>query len=299
MSGTAVVSLTDYTPAPRFDGVAWTGAKIEEASVSTGAWTLLATIALNPTDADPTTPAERSFTVTNASAVSGYWYRVTFVDGSGAVGEPSTPAYNGAPDLLASVGELEGRLGIEFTADEEQRALQLLTTASGLIRAQLKQNITKMVGDVWVTRGVFGNRLRFPQRPALAVSSVTAQFMNGTTYTVDPLTYFLDRDELVRYDWPLSFTIGNGWLGPGWKITVVYDHGYDPAATPVPYQLALCKTVALEAVTRCWVNPAAATQSMIGGAQAAYSAVGLMLTDEEEEDLYDAFRTTAGTVRLR
>lgn len=296
---TAVVSLTDFLPAPRYDGVPWTQAKIEEAPASTGTWTVKATVTLSPVDADPSNPAERSFTLTNASAVTGYWYRVTFLDGAAGAGEPSAPVYNGPPDLLASVDELEARLGIELTADEEQRAIGLLTTASALVRSCVKQNITKISGDVWVTRGVFGNRLRVPQRPVVSVASVTASFMGATAVTIDPTTYFVDRDELVRYDWPLSFTIGNGWLGPGWKLTVTYDHGYDPAATQVPYQLALCKTVALEAVARVWVNPAGASQSMIGGVQAAYPSVGLMLTEDEEEDLADAFRQTAGSVTLR
>ncbi len=200
---------------------------------------------------------------------------------------------------LATNADLAARLGITMTAGEQTRADLLLAQASDMIRTQVRQQITKMAGDVWVTRGVFGNRLLFPQRPPISVASITAKFMNGTTYTIDPITYFIDRDELVRYDWPLSFTVGNGWLGPGWELTITYDHGYDPAANPVPYHLALCKTVALEAVSRCWVNPEAATQEMIGSVQTMYSAVGMMLTDEEEEDLADAFRRTEQTIGLR
>lgn len=200
---------------------------------------------------------------------------------------------------FATNADLAARLGITLTTAEQTRADLLLDQASGLIRQSTKQNISKVTGDTWVTRGVWGNRLLAPERPIIQVSSVTAQFLNGTTYTLDPITYFVDRDELVRYDWPLSFTVGNGWLGPGWKITVTYDHGYDLAASPVPRQLALCKTVALEVVARCWVNPEAATMEMIGGVQTMYPAVGMMLTDEEEEDLADQFRLTSQTVRLR
>lgn len=200
---------------------------------------------------------------------------------------------------FATNADLAARLGLTLTGPEQTRADLLLAQASDMIRAQVRQEVTKHTGDVWVTRGVFGNRLLFPQRPPIGVSSITAKFMNGTSYTIDPQTYFIDRDELVRYDWPLSFTIGNGWLGPGWELTITYDHGYDPAASPVPYQLALCKTVALEAVSRCWVNPEAATQEMIGSTQTMYPAVGMMLTDEEEKDLYDAFRRTEQSVGLR
>jgi hypothetical protein len=103
MSGTSIVSLSDFLPAPRYDGFPWTQAKIEEAPASTGAWTVLTTVALNPIDADPTNPAERNFTVTNATAATGYWYRVTFLDANGNFGAPSNPIYNGDPDLIASV----------------------------------------------------------------------------------------------------------------------------------------------------------------------------------------------------
>jgi hypothetical protein len=201
---------------------------------------------------------------------------------------------------FATQSDLLARLGLDaWVGNEQARATTLLAQAQDLVRQSAKQTITKVTNDTWVTRGVFGNRLLAPERPILAVSQVQAQFMNGTTYTVDPITYFIDRDELVRYDWPLSFTTGNGWLGPGWKLTITYDHGYDPAANPVPRQLALAKTIALEAVARCWVNPEAASMEMIGGVQTMYPAVGMMLTDEEEEDLADQFRTTAQTVRLR
>lgn len=200
---------------------------------------------------------------------------------------------------FATNADLATRLGLTLTAPEQTRADALLSQASDMIRAQVRQQVTKVANDVWVTRGVWGNRLLFPQRPPISVASITAKFMNGTSTTIDPITYFIDRDELVRYDWPLSFTIGNGWLGPGWELTITYDHGYDPAANPVPYQLALCKTVALEAVARVWVNPEAATQEMIGSSQTMYPAVGLMLTDEEEADLTDAFRRTEQSVGLR
>lgn len=201
---------------------------------------------------------------------------------------------------FATQADLLTRLGLDsWQGTEQARATALLAQAQDLVRQSVKQQITKVTGDVWVTRGVFGNRLLLPERPAIQVTQVQAQFMNGTTTTIDPQTYFLDKDELVRYDWPLSFTIGNGWLGPGWKLSITYDHGYDPAANPVPRQLALAKTVALEAAARCWVNPEAASQEMIGTTQTMYPAVGMMLTDEEEEDLADQFRVTSQTVRLR
>lgn len=88
-----VVSFANYTPAPRFDSTPWTDVQIEEATASSGPWTVIDTIALTPTDADPSAPAARSFTITNGTAPD-LWYRITFVDGGGNLSLPSAPVQN-------------------------------------------------------------------------------------------------------------------------------------------------------------------------------------------------------------
>ena len=77
-----VVSFTEYTPVPRFDGQPWTQVNIEEGTVSDGPWTMIDSIVLSPVDADPTQPMSRSFTTENATLQYG-WYRVSFADASG------------------------------------------------------------------------------------------------------------------------------------------------------------------------------------------------------------------------
>lgn len=52
-------------------------------------------------------------------------------------------------------------------------------------------------------------------------------------------------------------------------------------------------------VSRVWVNPEAAQQSMIGGIQTMYPAQGLRLTADEKADLDDVFRRTSQTIPLR
>lgn len=306
MSGTAVVSLTDFTPAPRYDAVAWASAIIEEAPAASGPWTLLDTIALSPLDADPTTPSSRSFTITNATASTGLWYRVQFVDGAGGLGEYATPVYNGdQTSLLASVEELEARLGIEFTDAEELRAATLLGLVSDLIRGHVRQRITLVTNDVLTIPGSWGDRILLPERPVVKVSSITATFYNsGTPVDLPSLAWYVDKDELVRYAFPVGldrhfFTNGNGWLGPGYTLAITYDHGYDAGAIPMPRQLAVAKSVALEVAARVWINPAAAAQSTIAGVSASYTAAGLMFTTEETADLRDAFRRQAQTIGLR
>jgi hypothetical protein len=77
-----VVSLADFTPVPRYDGVPFTQARIEESSTKTGAYASLGTFTLAPVDADPANPLPRSFTVENATLENG-WYKVVFLDASG------------------------------------------------------------------------------------------------------------------------------------------------------------------------------------------------------------------------
>lgn len=100
---TFVVSLAGFRPPPRFDSIAWTSARIEEAALREGPWTALETQPLSPVDADPRAPAERAFTTALATLTAG-WYRVVFLDDDGA--EASSDAVSNAsggeypPDAL-------------------------------------------------------------------------------------------------------------------------------------------------------------------------------------------------------
>lgn len=76
-----LVSLADYTPAPRFDGVPWAQARLEESVAKDGPWTPRQTFALSPIDADPANPETRQFTTVNATLIDG-WYRIVWIDGS-------------------------------------------------------------------------------------------------------------------------------------------------------------------------------------------------------------------------
>src|SRR5215212_376931 len=102
---TYVVSLTEFRPPPRYDGVAWASAKIEEAALRGGPFTELETKALDPLDTDPTSPIARSFTTTLATLPAG-WYRVVFTDGSAeTASEPVVFAQPGnyPPDVLPPI----------------------------------------------------------------------------------------------------------------------------------------------------------------------------------------------------
>lgn len=303
---TQVISFTDYVPAARFDAVPWAHVKVEEGTTSAGPWVTLSTINLSPLDADPSNPQERDITVTNGTAPD-LWYRLTFSDASGNTGQPSAPVQNAdaSTDSLATTADMEARLGITFTSDERDRAATLLDQASGLVRTHARQHITLVTGDTLVVPGNYTDRLRLPQRPVVQVTNVSAVFYNGTPFNMASMLYYLDRDDLVRYSFPVGaernfYTFGNGWLGPAYTITVTYDHGFDPNADPVPYPLRLAASVALDCAIRAYTNPAGLAQSEIGGVLESYApGSGMLLTAEEKWNIDDAFRTKSDTISLR
>lgn len=76
-------SLDGFRPSARFDGTAWTQARVEGATTPAGPWTILvATTTLAPADPDPSKPIERAFTF--HAAAEWPYYRVVFVDDLGA-----------------------------------------------------------------------------------------------------------------------------------------------------------------------------------------------------------------------
>lgn len=108
---TRVVSLSDYVPSPRYDGIPWTAARIEQAAARGGPWTVLETVALIPIDVDPAHPLPRAFTTTQA-AIGPEWLRVVFLDAAGnelptepIMGTGTGPAYATIEDLTAYLRE--------------------------------------------------------------------------------------------------------------------------------------------------------------------------------------------------
>lgn len=94
-----VVSLIGFLPPERFDTIPWNRAKIDEAAGPDGPWVTLETQALAPLDVDPRVPALRNFTTTLA-ALTGGWYRITFLDAGGGQSLPTIPTRNSADETL-------------------------------------------------------------------------------------------------------------------------------------------------------------------------------------------------------
>jgi hypothetical protein len=299
-----VVSFTGYTPAARFDAIPWTQVQVEEGPTSSGPWTLIDTLTLDPVDADPTDPQSRDLTTVNASDTAGLWYRLIFVDDNSDASQPSTPIQNaeGAATQFATANDLAVRLGITLTTDEITRADALLALASGLIQQETNQTIELVEDDEWVVRSSYAERIRLPQRPVVEVTSVSLTPEGGVPTVIGADTYYVDGDDLVRASFPIKYQQffadwTRGWLGPLWTLTVVYSHGYETIPEFV-------KTVCMEMVTRVWVNPGSVARESVGNVSTVYdnnrfSPTGLLMTDPERAELNKLLRRHSGSIALR
>lgn len=136
-----VITFEDFTPAPRFDELPWTGLRIEEAPLVTGDWTQIDTFTFDVPDPDPENPQARDFTTENGTALN-LWYRIIFVDGSGDESLPTTPLQNVAsgatPTVYADVDELARILKIRQPSDAQTTAMRrVLYAAAAEIDAEL------------------------------------------------------------------------------------------------------------------------------------------------------------------
>ena len=134
-----VITFSDYLPSPRYDSLPWTEVRIEEGTAATDfPNTVIDTIPLLPLDSDPSNPAYRNFTTSNASDDSDLWYQLTFYDAAGAFSQPTYPVQNSSEErpIYASVSELAGILRVSVSS--RHAALQrVLQSASAEIDAEI------------------------------------------------------------------------------------------------------------------------------------------------------------------
>lgn len=74
---------------------------------------------------------------------------------------------------LATIEDLELRLGTEFTEEQRPRIQQLLDDASALVRSYTRQRFEYVEDDVITLRPV-GAFVRLPQTPVISVSKIEA-----------------------------------------------------------------------------------------------------------------------------
>ncbi len=102
--GLYVVSFTDIAPPIRYDGRGWTTVRIAQASVLAGPWTVIDTQLLT-VDADPSNPAARNITTSQATTQEGF-FTLTFIDATGATSQPQMQVMNQPSEIRPTVAEL-------------------------------------------------------------------------------------------------------------------------------------------------------------------------------------------------
>lgn len=177
---------------------------------------------------------------------------------------------------LATVADLEARLGRDLSATEIARAEALLAGASARVRVYTGQQFEQATTTDRLR--VRAGRIRLPQRPVTAVSAIA------------------DVDgNVIDFSWYSGALISGLGVRREW-VDVTYTHGY--VVIPDDVVEVVCQ-IAL----RAFGTPAESsgiTQESIGsysysvGPVAAAGAVGLL---NEERSALDPYRRIGGTIR--
>lgn len=130
---------------------------------------------------------------------------------------------------LATIEDLELRLGTQFTEEQRPRIQQLLNDASALVRSYTRQKFNYVEGDVITLRPV-GSFVRLPQTPVVVVSKIEAVsgYNNLPDFTlsawvfdgIDKVQLYGGFDQVVNYpEWWYDYEGAN-------TYRVTYSHGY-------------------------------------------------------------------------
>lgn len=210
-------------------------------------------------------------------------------------------------DPLATVEDLEARLGRPLTPEEAARVAALLDDASALVRAYTGQDFTLTVGDVITLRPV-GTVVRLPQRPVQQVTQVVA--VGGSTAIPDIVlpagawTFDgIDKVDIWPPDSSWFLSLPESWTD-GWGAVdtyrLTYDHGY--ATGPADVVAIVCAIV-----LRTLLSPSM-TPGMVSERIGAYnyqlqqgsgSAGASVQLTQGDRDALKRYRRTATTIQTR
>jgi hypothetical protein len=200
-----VVSLTDYRPAPRYDGLPWTQARIQEAAVSDGPWVTLETVNLSPVDTDPVNPQYRNFTTALGTAVE-QWYRIVFLDAALNTGLPTVAVQNVADDrpVYADVTELAQLLRVN-ASQRHDSLLRVLKAAAHEIDSEIG------------TADINGVSLPYSNPPAIVREVNIERAVEHWQQMQSPFGIIGIGDENATY------TARNSWDRHGHKLAVLIN----------------------------------------------------------------------------
>lgn len=158
--------------------------------------------------------------------------------------------------LLASVAELEARLRVTFTGDQQLQAHDLLEQVSAdIVEYCDAMAFTRTVDDVADLFGTWDRGLVLPGAPIEAVSAVTVA---GDALDAD------DYDLVVR-----RLVRTAGWGGPDTPVRVTYTHGWDTGQWPTVF-----RRTCLDIAARAWPNPSGLQSVSIGSYSETYPRNG-------------------------
>ncbi|MFD7886891.1 hypothetical protein ACFV3O_00045 [Streptomyces albidoflavus] len=195
---------------------------------------------------------------------------------------------------LVTVAELAALLGRTFTPAQEAQAQALLDQASSVVRAYVRQDLTRETSTLTVSMRRAdpvlhrcGGLVTLPQRPVVDVESVSVDGVSTQDWWQE------GQEILLR---------SGAWSSPPRahrppQVTVTYTHGFDP----VPGDI---KAIVAQAANRVMVNPGAVRSETVGGESVTYlipatgEALGVLLSRTEQRVL-DRYRRTSGTVQVR
>jgi hypothetical protein len=190
---------------------------------------------------------------------------------------------------LATPDDLAARLGVTFDSGQTARAEALIADASAYVRNYTRQTITTVTDDVATLESTTEQWLWLPERPVIAVSSVSI----GSA-VVSPVYWVLQGYGLYRfYGWQGRFYgTTSTWNQPD-TITVTYDHGFD--VVPDDIVAVVCKIAKAS-----WLNPQGLQRWRQGETEVALSAstVAEGCLDMDDKRVLDFYRRPRRSVKL-
>lgn len=190
---------------------------------------------------------------------------------------------------LATIADLEARLGRELTGADLERAEVLLEDSEAVVQAYTGQQIES--GTSTVRLKVKNGRVRLPQRPVTSVDLV--EDMNGnelspTWYAgseIDFYAYPLNEFEIEPFTYPMQY------------VDVTYDHGW--AIVPQEIVAVVCQ-IAGRAFGRTPDEGGVQQESIAGysysvGSAGASGPMGLL---PAEKQILDKYRVAIGNIRV-
>jgi hypothetical protein len=185
-----VVPLSNFRPAPRYDGVKWATAVIEQAAAPDGASTDLETKAV-PSYADAAAPPEVSYTTSLATLPPDVgWFRLRFLDATGGVSYSDWIGPSGYPTTEELVGESSVTELTEATEDDQDLWRD---EAIGAVEYFTGQSFEAWTGTLTVD-GRAGDVIYLPRR----LDSMSGFAVAGASWPLESVALGDDHDRIFR-----------------------------------------------------------------------------------------------------